>query len=65
MNLIWLGGVYVNISFVLVLLFLFFIIEGKYGNGFFLLLIYDELGFLEFCIIVDIIIFDFIIIVNW
>lgn len=58
------GGVYVNISFVLVLLFLFFIIEGKYGNGFFLLLIYDELGFLEFCIIVDIIIFDFIIIVN-
>lgn len=65
MNLIWLGGVYVNISFVLVLLFLFFIIEGKYGNGFFLLLIYDELGFLEFYIIVDIIIFDFIIIVNW
>lgn len=59
------GGVYVIISFVLVLLFLFFIIEGKYGNGFFLLLIYDELGFLEFCIIVDIIIFDFIIIVNW
>lgn len=48
----------------LVLLFLFFIIEGKYGNGFFLFLIYDELGFLEFCIIVDIIIFDFIIIVN-
>lgn len=65
MNLIWLGGVYVNISFVLVLLFLFFIIEGKYGNGFFLLLIYDKLGFLEFYIIVDIIIFDFIIIVNW
>lgn len=55
---------YVNISFVLVLLFLFFIIEGKYGNGFFLLLIYDKLGFLEFCIIVDVIIFGFIIVEN-